>query len=692
MSLTFALQALLARHDAYMAEAEEERRQMGASVDKLEDEKKELEATNAKTIEENRYLLGQLEDLNATVSKSDAQILSLNTTLQSTQKELERLTVLAAQASHLEAQLASMEIEQADLQHQLISRKEEERTAVQRWKGAERTVVTLQEAVDRIERESIEERERYAEVVTRFERRRAVERELESAAGRLKGAAVATTLGKENGSNSVVSHFVKDILQDNANLQLGIVELREMLTGSNEEVENLREQVMLHQPILRRPEKSDILTHPEKSPVFKGPEESISELSLKSELAKTLTNEVTSDFHVHHHYHAAPKAVVAKEKPSSFRRPKKRRNTTSPGFGLRTPTSGSQTPRTPRSHGMRSTPVSSADTILSQTSVTIPPSHSQRWSMQSSQASSLPSSPQSAFRSLSLFDTMDDAPDSSRPTTPGSITLGSPEFRPIHCKRGSDVSVRNLSMPSKGPQTISSILQAAGEHNPHDQLGNIASPISDHNTILEEPEDESGIRPLTNDSTSDSNLDYTMQQLRPRLHRASSYESVLSTRKSDIPSLRFKRTQLLNGQGFGPRTPLGTSTTSIKPVTSSTAAVAHSLRRDRGYDSRNYNRLLLGAASTSSTAPRISKTAEKPTLGKRVGGWIFGQWGVAPAQTALSGKRAKAVLSALDESAGDVTQRRSVRSKKEKDENRLSARVEAVSVDSTLLQESLGEG
>lgn len=31
-------------------------------------------------------------------------------------------------------------------------------------------------------------------------------------------------------------------------MQMGIVELREMLMGSNEEVENLREQMMLHQP------------------------------------------------------------------------------------------------------------------------------------------------------------------------------------------------------------------------------------------------------------------------------------------------------------------------------------------------------------------------------------------------------------------------------------------------------------
>ena len=393
MSLTFAIQALLARHEAYIAEAAEERRKMVGSIEMLEADKKELQASNTRTIEENRYLLDQLEKMNGTVSDSESQILSLNTTLESTRKELERLTVLAARTSHLETQLAGLELEAAGLHHQLTSREEETRTAVQRWKGAERTINVLQEQVDRIDREAREDRLRHAEVVKRFERRRAVERELENAAGRLKGAAAATSLGKD-GSNTVVSHFVKDILQDNANLQLGVVELREMLMGSNEEVENLREQMMLHQPVQRQPERPG------------------SGESLDSELARTPGNDavLSPDIHVHHHYHAAPKVKTARERPAGLARTKKRRNITSPG--LRTPSSGTQTPRTPRTsgaHSMQNGTELSAATILSQTSVTIPPCQPQRWSLQSSQApSSLPTSPQSAFRSSSVFDTVDD--------------------------------------------------------------------------------------------------------------------------------------------------------------------------------------------------------------------------------------------------------------------------------------------
>lgn len=657
-----------------MAEAEEGRKRMGASIDRLEAEKRELEAANAKTIEENRYLLDQLEEVNDTVSNSDAHIASLNSTLESTRKEMERLTALAAQTTQLEAQLLRFEKEQLELQERLGDKEEQERTAVQRWKGAERTIGTLQEQVDRIEREAREERARHAEVVARFERRRAVERELENAAGRLKGAAAATSLEK-NGSHTVVSSFVKDILSDNANLQMGIMELREMLLGSNEEVNSLREQMLLHQPVEKRPD---------------GPGR---RESLSSELAKTPTTDVAPDLHVHHHYHAAPK-LEAKEKISSIRRPKKRRNITSPG--LRTPSSGTQTPRTsPASPYLRAIPSSSAAAILSQTSVTIPSpsdlSHTGQWSVQSSQppfsvaASSLPSSPQSVFRNPSLFDPVDDAPDSSRPTTPGSTTLGSPDFGPRRFNRGSDVSIRSLSAHAGASNSISGVLQAAETDDNDEDIDFKAFPTLEHSTILEESEEETNACPSVNRSGLDDYVEdhfSSSQPLRPRLHRANSHESILSTRGNDIPKLRRKGSQFLNGQGFTPRATSGTTTISVGPVTSSTAAIGRPSHSRQGYDSRNYNRLLL-SNSPSSTAPAEAPPAEKSTLGKRVGGWMFGKWGVQPQPTASSSNtRAKDLLSAVDVKGKDG----------KRFEDRLSTHIEPAVLDNSLLQESLGEG
>jgi chromosome segregation ATPase len=89
--LTFALQALLIRHEAYVADSERERRQMVATIENLEKEKLELEASNAQTIKANRDLLDQLENLNEAAINSDAQIQALEDTLRSTEEELERL-------------------------------------------------------------------------------------------------------------------------------------------------------------------------------------------------------------------------------------------------------------------------------------------------------------------------------------------------------------------------------------------------------------------------------------------------------------------------------------------------------------------------------------------------------------------------------------------------------------------------
>jgi chromosome segregation ATPase len=248
-SLTFALQALLIRHEAYMVEAEQSRLEMSARIESLEIDKQKLEADNAKTIQENRGLLNQLEDLNGSVTDSEHHVKSLEATLQSTQQELRRLEGLAQRTHDLEVQLSALEQEQVVLQQTVATTKAEERSAIQRWKKAERRLYEVQEQLEKIEREAREERERHVEVVGRMERQRTVEKELESAAGRLKGAAAATSLGQGKNGSNVVSHFVKDILQDNANLQMGIVELREMLMNSNEEVQTLREQLMLHQPM-----------------------------------------------------------------------------------------------------------------------------------------------------------------------------------------------------------------------------------------------------------------------------------------------------------------------------------------------------------------------------------------------------------------------------------------------------------
>ena len=687
MSLTFALQALLERHETNMVEAEEERSKMALCIQKLETDRRDLEIQNAKTIQENRSLLDQLEDLNNTVTESDAHIHSLTRTLEATRQELQRLTILAARTSKLEGQLLAMETDQSNLQTQLATSEEESRSALQRWKRAERTIEHLKEQVDRIEREAREERERHVEVVGRMERRTVVEKELESAAGRLKGAAAAASLGRPNTGSNVVSHFVKDILQDNTNLQMGIVELRELLMNSNEEVENLREQMKIHQPLVN--ENDEEYSNP----------------SLHAELSKKTVLEALPELHVHHHYHRNAKGDSSgRERGLLHRKPKKKRSIVGPGAFAPPPVY--QIPRAQRAGAAPVVPRHSAAAILSQTSVSVPnlaeSGSSQRWSVQSSQTgrlsfanSSIPSTPQSGFRNSSLFDSIDTAIDSSRPTTPGSSDSGSPTtfskssfpeatFRSFSGPTG--LALRSVE-PQQSTTTAYSVIKGEFVKKP-DTSQRRASNESSH--FLEKSEGSTRHDYITPNPDSLINGDpkSMSRPFQPQLRRATSHESVLSLSGMDVHTVQQRPSQTFSGQGFTPRNPYGlalplgaASNTSMLSPTTATGRPAFQRRGD----SRDRHRSLL---SGTAAADKSRSEAGRSTLGGRVGGWMWGKWGVTP--TASTGNiRAKAALNAIDERASGVNQRGWIKGLRASQS--APHHVEPEVVDTSLLQETLGE-
>ncbi|MCJ1292496.1 hypothetical protein MMC34_004047 [Xylographa carneopallida] len=680
MSLTFALQALLIRHESNMRDAEQERLRMAASIEKLESEKKELEITNARTIEENCELLDQLENLNNTVTESDVHIEALTATLQSTRQELQKLTVLAGRAAQLEAQLTAMETEQAGLQLQLFSSEENNKSAIQRWKTAERTLDHLQEQVERMEREVRVERERHIEVVGRMERRRVVEKELESAAGRLKGAA-AMTLGRtQAGGTSVVSHFVKDILQDNANLQMGIVELREMLMSSNAEVETLREQMLLHHD----GESGD------------------KNATLRAELVKSAASEPVPEVHVHHHYHAPEVSV--------HRKSKKKRVVVAAGHFY--PSSGSSTPCPPSMRDWKIAPPSSAAAILSQTSVSIPqmqrPSPSQRYSIHSDISgesfapSSVPSSPHSAFRSSSVFDSIEAALDSSRPTSPESSVPDSPMVFARDNPQVSKSSFRSFSAP-KPLQLMShqppggfmafhnDDLLTVGSGNGLLCTGNPPRPRSNDSTIPEEPEydsyEDTESPYLENDSEAGDTPTFAHPPL-PKLRRAASHESLISVSGMDIHTLRDRPSQMFIGRGFTPQNLYScpsptTAVASPLSLVSPTTATARPAVQRRDRDSSDYNRSLL--------ASHARNDGKQPSFGKLVGGWVWGKKAVTT-MASTDDLRAKAAppTSPLDGRPPGVNQSGPIRGLRSPP--KAPTQVQPARVDTGLLQELLEEG
>ena len=418
-----------------------------------------------------------------------------------------------------------------------------------------------------------------------------VERELDTAAGRLKGAAAATTGNGKNGSN-VVSHFVKDILQDNANLQLGIVELREMLMNSNDEVQMLREQLLLHQPMT---EEND----------GDGPP------TLRAELApKEPEPQIVSQaLHIHHHYHAPKKEEI--------RRLKKKR--TFINTALFTPPKG-MSPRTARSQD-------TAGAILSQTSVSIPPpiTPNKRWSMQSAQSefapSSVPSSPQSWYRHSGLFDRGLDI-DSSRPTSPGSsIDPMSPQFQPLHHKkRGSEVSARSLvTATSFQPHNII-----------HEEEDGDVEELPDLQASLPSMEDDVTASETSRGSSNTQEDEHWSSSFQPTLRRTTSHESILSISGIDIHTLKSRPSQLTITRGnalLRPRTRLGSPTTVVSMDTITTTQ--HTLSR-HGHESTSYLRASMRATSTDTRS--ISSSGSNEGISSKLGGWVFGRWGVSPSR------------------------------------------------------------
>ncbi|KAE8452782.1 hypothetical protein EG329_013054 [Mollisiaceae sp. DMI_Dod_QoI] len=606
-------QALLVRHEQYMHDAERDRLEMNAKIEKLEADKKELESKNAKTIEENRGLLDQLESVNGTLTESEIRVKTLEATLHATRQELRRLEALASRTRDLEVQLTALDLEQELLQKTIATTQEEERSAIQRWRKAERRLIDLQDQLERIEREAREERERHVEVMGRMERQRAVERELDTAAGRLKGAAAATAGYGKHGSN-VVSHFVKDILQDNANLQMGIVELREMLMNSNDEVQMLREQLLIHQPVVES--KGD----------GSGPPTLRAELGPKDppeNEKKTESPVISQALHIHHHYHAPKKEEI--------RRPKKKR--ISLNNALFTPPRHMQSPRTSRD-------VASA--ILSQTSVTVPSpiTPTNRWSMQSGQMSdfapsSVPSSPQS-YRNSTLFDRGFDM-DSSRPTSPSSsIDPMSPQFQPqYHKKRNSEVSTRNFAPPSN--------FQSDVIHEEDDDVEEIPDLQTPSMPSLD---DEITPSDVSHESEFDSHDHQWTSTFQPALRRTSSHESILSISGIDIHTLKSRPSQMtITGDSLHlrPRTRFGTPSTivSMETITGASMITARPTLTRQGHNSTSYLRsTVLG---NNSDARSISSSGSNEGTSTRTGGWLFSRWGVSPAKSSADLRAASRV-------------------------------------------------
>ncbi|KAI1639960.1 hypothetical protein F4809DRAFT_638112 [Biscogniauxia mediterranea] len=582
-------QALLARHEAYMADAERDRYELTARIEQLEMDNKELEARNARTIEENRDLLDQLELLNSTINDSEGRIKSLEATLLSSQQTVRRLEGETARAEALERQLMSLEQEQAELQSTLILSQEEARSAMFRWKRAERGINDLQEQLERMEKEAKEEREHHEEMINRIERQREMEKELNTAAGRLKGAAAAKSLnhGNGNGRNTVVGHFVRDLLQDNANLQHGIAELREMLMNSNDEIQALRDQLMYHQPL--------------------GDGEVNATQTLRSELEpkdppndQQQSSKVSQELHIHHHYHVA----TPKQDP---KKPRKKRLGITPigggfvplGTSVPNAASGVMVRHQPAHHSKRES------------------QRSNRWSgsVYSEQPSefapsSVPSSPQSHRRN-SLFD---HTIDTSFPTSPATtVDPMSPGWPCNHRRQPSNLSTRsfqipsNLALPPTVPPQAHAIIEESDDVE--DTPGNSGAESS------AEEEELTGQFSVIHDDTAEDDEPTGLPAF--RIRRTISHESVVSLSGGlDIHTLKSRPSQLTIGHVSSAASVTGSSTVTARPMLSRDSA-----RRSSVVLRDNFDVYAAQATGSQRALSNLNSRSETSKFGKWVVSW-----------------------------------------------------------------------
>lgn len=605
--LTFSLQALLHRHESYIAEAEEDRQRLLTNIDTLEHERHDLQDDNSRIMAENRGLASQLDALNNAVAESDAQVNSLTVTLESTEAELRRVSAAAARAAELEHQLINLEAEQAVLQEGLVSAQEGEKAAVQRWKRAEATLREVQEQVDQLEREACDDRERHAELMQRMERRRTVERELDGAAGRLKGAAAAAA--HDVGRQPVVSRFVRDILQDNANLQIGVTEMRELLESSNQEVQSLRDQVLRGS----RPgtaEDDEIESEG-------GGGRPLSSSARPTPLSQELDRRISSEYHIHHHYHPL---VNQKEKPRLLARrmSKKRRSVGSPAM-------------LHSAAHLRNASTSSASTINSPASA----SPSRRWSYQTPATDSLASSPTStAYKPTSIYDSMPTSPE-----TPCHQRQKDPF--PDTVDRVIDDELAELDML---PWNVPAIPEE------REELSSSFGSPSDLHALGHARRQAHG------DFFSVAGMDiHSPTHTRPRSRAHAQAQA-----QAKCP--RSSRRNLSCGGDLLPMPP--------PPITSTTTVTADGQAPSMSTE-KSPRRLLETFASGSSngtgngsgTAERSAsgsgtEPSRKPSLSRRVGGWVRGRWSMsstpAPASSSASASASTSTTSGPESTSGST--------------------------------------
>lgn len=518
----------------------------------------------------------------------------LTADIDDTRAELDRVSARAARAEILEAQLTVLETEQEDLRRNLSLTKEDERNAVARWQKVERQTADLQEQYNRLETEYMNEKTKTQRLAAKISARKSI-KDLHFPASKMEGAAI--------------SNFMKEILQDNQQLQAGTAELRQMLIIAQDEIGSLREQVLHNH---QRPE-----------PVELG----------RSPLAHEFDgyHKLSQELHVHHHHH-----VSTKEGKGSVRKVKRR---------VKGSYSRPSLPASPAPQAWPQFEQSASSSKRSSIQSTAYSGHTRSSSFPNTVVSDTPAS---TYRDSSIFDRNYNI-DDSRPTSAGSMGPGMPiSPSPLEKKRGHGRQFSSYNTPSfsalneeEFPDTLAPVTHT--ESAPSVEA--LESPVEQEESSSDSPQFDLDSNPQNEEeieipdafqlSTPSPYLATTIPGR--KLVRSASHESLLAPETAPVDIFLTPKGARAPIAVSSSTSAIGTLEAIITPVTARNSSAM--------YSSTTYNRLLL--SSMGGPTPK-----SPPKQARGVGSWFWGRFGGAKpaAQETASSSLARHVEVADDSS------------------------------------------
>lgn len=208
-------QAILVRHQGYIATAEKEKAERISTINTLKERINLANLDISKSTANNAQLVKQVSVVSESLFVSEAKVEQLTRTLQDQHSQLVKANNSAAKTESLESQISILESTRETLQQECQMAVREKRLAEARWRKTERKLEKLTLQYERLEEEAVDGIDLSGQVNS----------------------------NSPNEPATPMQEFIKTLLQENSALEATAFDLREQLAASKEELKDLRNQL-----------------------------------------------------------------------------------------------------------------------------------------------------------------------------------------------------------------------------------------------------------------------------------------------------------------------------------------------------------------------------------------------------------------------------------------------------------------